>query len=210
MNLGHRLVSQQPQIIALQRIQLTPSALATAATAGLIAYFMALGKSGADARTQLSSNAYVRGNHGPNKPKVIWNGIDTRHLPASAPPPPAASPPPPPAPARAPAPVADNCDLTYKFVLDQFKVHGKNFDVGKDGIVLKEQIAGCGDITGCGFETPPHDPTYQWYAHDQLPIGTKPCVGRPSRRLVGAPMAIAMVVDEWRSRVWFTFTSCRG
>lgn len=28
------------------------------------------------------------------------------------------------------------------------------------------------------FETTPKDPTYQWYAHGNLPIGRKLCVGR--------------------------------
>lgn len=49
--------------------------IATAAVAGLLSYFMALGKSGADARQQLFDEAYPRVKNGP---KVVWNLVDTR------------------------------------------------------------------------------------------------------------------------------------
>ena len=50
--------------------------IATAAVAGLLAYFMAQGKSGADARKQLFDKAYPRITNGP---KVVWNLIDIRN-----------------------------------------------------------------------------------------------------------------------------------
>ena len=48
------------------------------------------------------------------------------------------------------SPDADSCDVSYKFLWDQFEVRGKNFDptkFGRDGDGLKKQIKGCGDLT---------------------------------------------------------------
>lgn len=97
--------------------------------------------------------------------------------PASPPPQSSAAPPPPPP----PAPDADSCDVSYKFLWDQFEVRGKNFDpakFGNNGDGLQKQIKGCGDLSQFSFKTTPDDPTYQWYASGHLPIGTKACVGR--------------------------------
>ena len=74
----------------------------------------------------------------------------------------------------------DNCDVSYKFLFDEFEVRGKNFPdakLGKDGAGLLQQIKGCGDVTDWGFELTPNDVKYQWYAYGHLPIGTKDCVG---------------------------------
>ena len=54
--------------------------VATAAVAGLFAYFMGQGKSAADARTLVFGKAYARIRNGP---KVVWNLIDTRENGAS-------------------------------------------------------------------------------------------------------------------------------
>ncbi|KAG8526365.1 uncharacterized protein KY384_000358 [Bacidia gigantensis] len=51
---------------------------ATAQVAGLLAYFMKLGKSGADARTQLFDKAYKRSSGNDPASKVAWNLINTR------------------------------------------------------------------------------------------------------------------------------------
>ena len=100
----------------------------------------------------------------------------TTTAPASAQPTPTSS--------NAPTPTAtdaDSCDVSYKFVYDEFQIRGKNFvpaSFGTDGSGLKHQIAGCGAITDWNFQLTPTDPTYQWSASGHLPIGTKACVGR--------------------------------
>jgi hypothetical protein len=75
----------------------------------------------------------------------------------------------------------DNCDVSYKFLYDFFEIRGKNFPDAKlriDGGGLLDQLRGCGDVTGWGFDLTPNDVKYQWYAHGNLPIGTRACVGR--------------------------------
>ena len=47
-----------------------------------------------------------------------------------------------------------------------------------DGSGLEMQVKGCGALTQWHFEYTPHDPRFAWFAHGQLPIGTKACVGR--------------------------------
>ncbi|KAL9115648.1 MAG: hypothetical protein Q9227_000016 [Pyrenula ochraceoflavens] len=79
-----------------------------------------------------------------------------------------------------PAPATDTCDVSYKFLYDEFEVRGKNFDAskfGKDGSGLEKQISGCGDLTEWHFEWTPKDPKYQWHVSGHLPIGTKNCIG---------------------------------
>jgi hypothetical protein len=57
-----------------------------------------------------------------------------------------AAPPPPPAMTTdPPPPAADVCSDSYKFILDHFDIHGRNFDptkFGTDGSGLKQQIQG--------------------------------------------------------------------
>jgi len=92
---------------------------------------------------------------------------------------PTLSPPPPPPPP--PPPHADICGDWYKVVLDYFEIRGKDFEVdkfGADGSGLRNQIAGCGKLTKWSFTYTPKDPRFAWFAHGQLPIGTKACVGR--------------------------------
>ncbi|KAL8779859.1 MAG: hypothetical protein Q9203_001407 [Teloschistes exilis] len=78
-------------------------------------------------------------------------------------------------------PTEDSCDVGYKFVLDKFEVRGKNFPdakLGANGEGLKSQIKGCGALTDWHFEWTPNDVKYQWYAHGNLPVGAKSCMGR--------------------------------
>lgn len=78
-------------------------------------------------------------------------------------------------------PTEDSCDVSYRIILDKFEVCGKNFldaKLGADGGGLKREIKGCGALTDWQFEWTPHDVKYQWYAHGNLPIGTKSCMGR--------------------------------
>ncbi|KAL9600250.1 MAG: hypothetical protein Q9219_003294 [cf. Caloplaca sp. 3 TL-2023] len=73
------------------------------------------------------------------------------------------------------------CDVSYKFVLDKFELRGKNVPdaiLGANGEGLKQEVKGCGALTGWHFDWTPDDSKYEWYAHGQLPIGTKACVGR--------------------------------
>lgn len=82
--------------------------------------------------------------------------------------------------ASAPEP-SDICGTWYKVVLDYFEVRGKDFDptkFGTDGSGLKQQIQGCGALTQWHFEYTPNDPRFAWFAHGNLPMGTKGCVGR--------------------------------
>ncbi|KAL8701120.1 MAG: hypothetical protein Q9201_005085 [Fulgogasparrea decipioides] len=77
-------------------------------------------------------------------------------------------------------PTEDSCDVSYKFILDKFEVRGKNFPdakLGANGGGLKHEIEGCGALTDWHFEWTPRDVKYQWYAHGNLPIGTKSCMG---------------------------------
>ncbi len=129
---------------------------------------------------------------GVNPPRFIKRRTDGKYahmkrqacpsaIPATtlAPPPPPPLPPPTPSPTSA-GPDADSCDVSYKFVLDSFKIRGENFDASKfgtDGSGLETQIKGCGALTKWKFQMTPSDPTYQWYASGQLPIGVKNCVG---------------------------------
>ncbi|KAL2045470.1 hypothetical protein N7G274_001898 [Stereocaulon virgatum] len=86
--------------------------------------------------------------------------------------------PPPPPP---PPPDADICGDWYKVVLDYFEIRGVSFDpdkFGADGAGLKKQIEGCGKLTKWSFTYTPNDPRFAWFAHGQLPLGTKACVGR--------------------------------
>lgn len=48
---------------------------------------------------------------------------------------------------------------------------------GVDGVNLEDAISKCGDLTKWKFEVTPDDVTYEWFAHGNLPIGTKSCVG---------------------------------
>lgn len=76
---------------------------------------------------------------------------------------------------------SDICGDWYRSVLDYFEIRGKDFDAAKfgtDGSGLKSQIRGCGALTKWSFTYTPNDPRFAWYAHGQLPIGTKACVGR--------------------------------
>ncbi|KAL8916908.1 MAG: hypothetical protein Q9208_008272 [Pyrenodesmia sp. 3 TL-2023] len=74
-----------------------------------------------------------------------------------------------------------DCDVSYKVVLDQFELRGKNLPdskLGKDGEGLRDEVEGCGALTKWHFEWTPDDTVYEWFASGQLPIGTKACVGR--------------------------------
>lgn len=74
-----------------------------------------------------------------------------------------------------------SCDVSYKFWFDAVEIRGKNFPdakLGANGEGLQNQLSGCGDLTKWKFERTPKDPTFQWFASGQLPIGTKACVGR--------------------------------
>lgn len=74
----------------------------------------------------------------------------------------------------------NTCDVSYKFFYDSFEVRGKGWSTdeeGTNGDNLRNEISHCGKLTKWGFELTPDDPVYQWYAHGQLPIGTKACVG---------------------------------
>ncbi|KAI9890971.1 MAG: hypothetical protein M1814_003472 [Vezdaea aestivalis] len=78
-------------------------------------------------------------------------------------------------------PDENSCDVSYKLLLNEFEVRGKNFPdarLGADGGGLKSQIQGCGALTEWHFEWTPKDVKYQWYAKGHLPIGTKACMGR--------------------------------
>ncbi|KAI4270768.1 MAG: hypothetical protein L6R38_007018 [Xanthoria sp. 2 TBL-2021] len=74
-----------------------------------------------------------------------------------------------------------DCDVSYKVVYDQFELRGKNLPdskFGANGEGLHGEVKGCGAITKWQFEWTPNDPTYEWFASGQLPLGTKGCVGR--------------------------------
>lgn len=74
----------------------------------------------------------------------------------------------------------DSCDVSYKLFYDEFEVRGKNWPdakLGANGEGLKKEIEGCGALTDWGFEWTPNDVKYQWYAHGNLPIGARHCVG---------------------------------
>lgn len=74
-----------------------------------------------------------------------------------------------------------DCHFSYKVVYDQFELRGKNLPdskFGENGEGLHEEVTGCGAITKWHFEWTPDDPTYEWFASGQLPLGTKGCVGR--------------------------------
>ncbi|KAI9794422.1 MAG: hypothetical protein M1816_005492 [Peltula sp. TS41687] len=74
----------------------------------------------------------------------------------------------------------DSCDVSYRFLFDGFEVRGKNWPdakLGPNGEGLLKELKGCGAVTKWEFEWTPNDVKYQWYAHGQLPIGTKACVG---------------------------------
>ena len=74
----------------------------------------------------------------------------------------------------------DSCDVSYKFLYDNFEVRGKDWPdakLGANGEGLKKQIGGCGDLTDWGFEWTPNDVKYQWYLYGHLPIETRHCVG---------------------------------
>lgn len=86
----------------------------------------------------------------------------------------------------------DNCDVSYKFLFDEFQIRGKNFPnakLGTDGSGLLAQLKGCGDVTDWGFELTPDDTVYQWYAHGHLPIGVRSCVGRATESAGGTTAA---------------------
>lgn len=61
--------------------------------------------------------------------------------------------------------------------------------MGKDGAGLLEKLRGCGVVTNWGFELTPNDVKYQWYAHGELPIGTKACTGRAVQSAGGSTTA---------------------
>ncbi|KAI9874732.1 MAG: hypothetical protein M1830_009343 [Pleopsidium flavum] len=76
---------------------------------------------------------------------------------------------------------ADDYEVSYRFLFNTFERRGKNFPdalPGEDGMGLLSQLRGCGPVTEWSFEITPKEPTYQWYAHGHLLIGTKRCVGR--------------------------------
>jgi hypothetical protein len=84
---------------------------------------------------------------------------------------------------------ADSCDVSYRLVLDKFDVRGKNFpdaELGIDGAGLKHQLDGCGAVTDWEFVLTPDDSVYQWYAHGNLPMGTKACIGRALKSAGGS------------------------
>lgn len=65
----------------------TDVSTACAMSAGLAAYFMGLGKTGSEARTELINRAYPR-LKSRNAKKVIWNGYDSSKTETAVPPPP--------------------------------------------------------------------------------------------------------------------------
>lgn len=81
--------------------------IATALTAGLVAYFMGLGESDVEARDYLYLKAHPRSQRG-LKLKVIWNDVDTRDLAPQAPPPP-------------PGPTAPYAEGTCSFHLTEWR-----------------------------------------------------------------------------------------
>jgi hypothetical protein len=86
----------------------------------------------------------------------------------------------------------DSCDVSYEFLYDTFEVRGKNWvgnSLGANGEGLEAQIKGCGALTDWSFQWRETDPTYQWYASGNLPIGVKNCVGR-AVTTAGGPGAI--------------------
>jgi hypothetical protein len=91
-------------------------------------------------------------------------------------------------------PEGDSCDVSYKFLFDEFEVRGKGWtdaELGPDGDNLKSQISGCGDLTSWNFQLTPTDPTYQWYASGNLPIGVKNCVGKAVQSAGGPGATVA-------------------
>ncbi|MCJ1460189.1 hypothetical protein MMC28_010568 [Mycoblastus sanguinarius] len=78
-------------------------------------------------------------------------------------------------------PSRNTCNVTYKFVLSKFYVHGANWpypDFEHVNSALRRQLEGCGAITHWRFDVTPGDPDWQWYAHGNLPVGTSHCVAR--------------------------------
>lgn len=87
----------------------------------------------------------------------------------------------------------DSCDVSYKFLFDEFEVRGKDWDdnqLGANGEGLMDAIQNCGAITNWNFQWTPDDPNYDWYASGNLPIGVKSCVGSAVVR-AGGPNAKA-------------------
>ncbi|KAM3519473.1 hypothetical protein MY4038_009779 [Beauveria bassiana] len=58
-----------------------------------------------------------------------------------------------------------SCDVTWKFIADEFEIRGKNVPdvkIGANGEGLKKQIQGCGALTAWGFWSTPYDIKFQW------------------------------------------------
>ena len=84
---------------------------------------------------------------------------------------------------KTPTPSAgiDSCNVSYQVVDDYFEIRGKDWPdskLGTNGDGLKTQVRGYGALVDWELVQTPKDPTYQWFAHGKLPIGTKGCVGR--------------------------------
>ncbi|SLM40253.1 glycoside hydrolase family 18 protein [Lasallia pustulata] len=98
---------------------------------------------------------------------------------------------------------ADSCDVSYKFIYDEFQIRGKNFvpaNFGTDGSGLKHQIAGCDAITDWTFQLTPTDPTYQWYASGTCPSVQRLVWAGPSSLLVVRTTEIVMELGKGQVR----------
>ncbi|KAL8893603.1 MAG: hypothetical protein Q9192_005103 [Flavoplaca navasiana] len=85
-------------------------------------------------------------------------------------------------------PTENSCDVTYRFLGNEFEVRGKNFPdakLGANGEGLKKEIEGCGALSLWKFEWTPDDYKYQWFANGALPLGTKSCVGAATQTAGG-------------------------
>ena len=86
---------------------------------------------------------------------------------------------------RAPPPdkPLGNCKSWYKFISATFDVYGGGWASSDSGLSpggVRDQIKGCGLVTGWKFEyydSPASDGT-EWHAWGKLPIGTRRCLGR--------------------------------
>jgi hypothetical protein len=73
------------------------------------------------------------------------------------------------------------CDISYKHGYNSIEVRGKNLPsalMGANGEGLREELSGCGGLTGWKFQQTPDDCCFQWYASGALLFGKKSCVGR--------------------------------
>lgn len=86
------------------------------------------------------------------------------------------------------------------------EVRGKNLPsalMGASGEGLREELSGCGGLTGWKFEQTPDDCCYQWYASGALPFGKKSCVGRAIQSAGGSSNGgckrDTSSIDDWPS-----------